>query len=290
METESGDVGIPPLIDPEGRWWQRTWDITFATAVDSAAISQSANELTDRWIEVLPRSTGTAGAAITIRSEKTVDYVDFWDNGFRVLMLLSRRLVFIEKIEGRERKHWRRFFSHADREATLERYKTPLMLSAKNGDLGAIVQELEATNNLEERSFSGKTALLYAAESGCSDVVELLLKEGAGINHVEPEWTPLHLAAMSGSAEVVRLFLNSGGKVNAQNYYGETPLMWAAVRGATDVVELFLRHGARMDLTDTGGSTVHEWAAKLVHSVTIRDQYEPIVWLLNDFRLNDVDG
>jgi len=80
METESWDVGIPPLIDPEGRWWQRTWDVTFATAVDSAAISQSANELTDSWIEVLPRSTGTAGVAITIRSEKTVDYVDFWDN------------------------------------------------------------------------------------------------------------------------------------------------------------------------------------------------------------------
>jgi len=262
METESGDVGIPPLIDPEGRWWQRTWDVMFATAVDSAAISQSATELTDPWIEVLPISTGTAGAAITIRSEKTVDYVDFWDNGFRVFMLLSRRLAFIDKTEGRDRKHWRRFFSHADREATLERYKTPLMLSAKNGNLGAIVQELKAANNLEERSFSGKSALLYAAESGCSDVVELLLKEGAGINHVEPEWTSLHLAAMSGSAEVVRLFLNAGGKVNAKNYYGETALMWAAVRGATDVVELLLRHGARIDLKNIGGSTVHEWAAK----------------------------
>jgi hypothetical protein len=289
METESGDVGIPPLIDPEGRWWERTWDVTFATAVDAGAISQSATELTDPWIEVVARSTGTAEAAITIRSEKTVDYVDFWDNGFRVLMLLSRRLAFIEKIEGRERNYWRRFFSHADREATLERYKTPLMLAAKNGDLGAIVQGLEAANDLEERSFSGKTALLYAAESGCSDVVEFLLKEGAGLNHVEPEWTPLQLAASSSSAEVVRLFLNSGGEVNAQNYYGETPLMWAAVRGATDVVELLLRRGARMDLKDTSGSTVHEWASKLVHSVTTRDRYEPVVRLLNNFRFDDVE-
>ena len=289
METESRDLGIPPLMDVEGRWWERTWNVTFATAVDSAAISQSATELTDSWIEVVARSTGTAEAAITIRSEKTVDYVDFWDNGFRVLMLLSRRLAFIEKIAGRERKHWRRFFSHADREATLKRYKTPLMLAAKNGDLGAIVQGLEAANDLEERSFSGKTALLYAAESGCSDVVEFLLKKGAGLNHIEPEWTPLHLAAMSSSAEVVRLFLNSGGEVNAQNYYGETPLMWAAVRGATDVVELLLRRGARMDLQDTSGSTVHEWASKLVHSVTTRDQYEPIVRLLNNFRLNDAE-
>ena len=288
METEFINLGIPPLIDAEGRWWQRTWDVTFATAVDSAAISQSATELTDSWIEVSARSTGTAEAAVTIRSDKRVDYVDFWDNGFRVLMLLSRRLAFIEKIGGRERKHWRRFFSHADHEATLERYKTPLMLAAKNGDLGAVVQELEAANDLEERSFSGKTALLYAAESGRSDVVEFLLKEGAGINQVEPEWTPLHLAASSSSAEVVRLFLNSGGEVNAQNYYGETPLMWAAVRGATDVVELLLRRGAGMDLEDTGGSTVHEWAAKLVHSVTTRDRYEPIVRLLN-FRLNDVE-
>lgn len=283
METEYTDIGIPPLIDAEGPSWQRTWNVTFATAVDSAAISQSATELTDSWIEVVARSTGTAEAAITIRSEKKIDYVDFWDNGFRVLMLLSRRLAFIEKIEGREHKHWRRFFSQADREATLERYKTPLMLAAKNGDLGTIVRELEAANNLEERSFSGKTALLYAAESGFSDVVEFLLKDGAGINYVEPEWTPLHLAASSSSAEVVRLFLNSGSEVNAQNYYGETPLMWAAARGATDVVELLLRRGARMDLKDTGGSTVHEWAAKLVHSVTTRDQYEPIVRLLNNF-------
>jgi len=43
METESGDVGIPPLIDPEGRWWQRTWDVTFATAVDSAARTPAAS-------------------------------------------------------------------------------------------------------------------------------------------------------------------------------------------------------------------------------------------------------
>ena len=288
METDSGNIGIPPLIDEEGRW-QRTWDVTFATPVEAVSISQSATELSDSWIEVAARSTGTLAAAITVRSEKRVDYVDFWDNGFRVLMLLSRHLAFIETIADRERKHWRRFFFQADHEATLERYKTPLMIAARNGDIHVVAQELKATNDLEEVSFSGKTALLYAAEAGRSDVVEFLLKEGADVNHVEPDWTPLQLVTMGHSAEIANLFLESGADVNGQNYYGETPLMWAAARGATDLVELFLRRGARTDAMDAGGLSVFDWAAKLVHSVVTRDRYEPIVRLLKtSLKPNDV--
>jgi uncharacterized protein len=79
------------------------------------------------------------------------------------------------------------------------------------------------------------------------------------------------------------LLLEAGAEINSQNYYGETALMWAAASGPPEIMELLLQQGARLDLRDNQGSNVHDWAAKLLLSVTKRDQYERIDRMLKDF-------
>jgi len=199
------------------------------------------------------------------------------------MLLLSKRLAFIEQIEGRERNHWRRFFFQADHEAALDRYKTPLMIAARNGDEKTIFETTNATNQIDEQSFSGKTALMYAAQYSHLEILKFLLDRGATVTLCEPDWTPLQLATMSGSVEVVRLLLEAGAEVNSQNYYGESALMWAAASGPPEIIELLLQQGARLDLRDNQGSNVYDWAAKLLLSVVKLDQYERIHRLLKSF-------
>jgi len=276
MDVTDINLGIPRLFTLADGRWERTWKVTFATRVVSQLILAICRSLSDDWIEVIVSSVTKNKATVTLRSGRKQEYVQYWDNSFRIMLLLSKQLAFIEQIEGRERTHWRRFFFQADHEATLERYKTPLMIAARNGDKKTVIEKTKATNQIDEQSFSGKTSLMYAVQYGHREIVIFLLDCGATVTLSEPDWTPLQLATMSGSVEIVRLLLEAGAEINRQNYYGETALMWAAASGPPEIIELLLRQGARLDLSDNEGSDVHDWAAKLLLSVVKRNQYERI--------------
>ena len=56
--------------------------------------------------------------------------------------------------------------------------------------------------------------------------------------------TPLHEAAYHGQTEVLELLLKQGADINAKDRFGKTPLHWAAKNGKTEVVELLLKNGA----------------------------------------------
>jgi len=148
MDVTDVNIGIPKLSTLEDGRWERTWKVTFATIVDSQAVSGVCRSLSDDWIQVIVSSVSKNEAAVTLRSEGKQEYACYWDNSFRVMLLLSKRLAFIEQIEGRERNHWRRFFFQADHELALDRYKTPLMIAARNGDKKTIFEKTKATNQV----------------------------------------------------------------------------------------------------------------------------------------------
>ncbi len=88
------------------------------------------------------------------------------------------------------------------------------------------------------KSRSGRTALMWTASEGHTDIVgRLLAVPGIDVNAKDNNgYTALIGAAMWGHADIVRLLLAAGANVNAQTNRGDTALMVAERGGHTDVV------------------------------------------------------
>jgi ankyrin repeat protein len=100
-----------------------------------------------------------------------------------------------------------------------------------------------------------KNALHVAAEGGYTDIVELLLANGALVDAVAitSKATALNLAAQNGHTRVCRLLLSRGADVNHKNGYGNTPLHSAVRNGSADCVDALLAAGAIVDAVNNKG-------------------------------------
>lgn len=93
------------------------------------------------------------------------------------------------------------------------------------------------------------TALTLACAGGHEELVELLIKRGADIEHRDKKgFTPLILAATAGHEKVVDILLNHGADIEAQSERTkDTPLSLACSGGRYEVVELLLNRGANKE-------------------------------------------
>jgi ankyrin repeat protein len=136
---------------------------------------------------------------------------------------------------------------------------TPLMKAAAEGNVGAMKQILMTSPpDIDAPDSSGWTALMYAAASGHSEPVQLLLKSGANPNHKSPNGdTPLMASAIS------QLFdenvARAGADLNARNSIGTTALMILAAEGEADEVRDALKVGADATVRDFKGRTALDY-------------------------------
>jgi ankyrin repeat protein len=123
-----------------------------------------------------------------------------------------------------------------------------------NGKLDAVRELLGTEPALVHASDKqGWTGLHAAAQRGHTEVVQLLLKQGADPNAREPgdHTYPLHWAAAHGSVEIVRALLEAGGDVHGiGDDHALDVIGWATVFGSDspnqgEVVSLLLERGAR---------------------------------------------
>jgi len=148
-----------------------------------------------------------------------------------------------------------------------------LYFAAKNGDLDT-VKELVKTTFVDTIESSGAwwwhdskkhyehdevTPLLWAATRGHKYIVQILLDNGANINHQDNYGqTALLKAAYEGHKDIVQILLDNGANINHQrkkNNDGSTALMRAALGRNKDVVKLLLDKGANTRLKGNGGFT-----------------------------------
>lgn len=67
---------------------------------------------------------------------------------------------------------------------------------------------LKSGSDVDALDTEGQTPLMYAAQGGNLEILELLLEYGAQLDKVEDrKWTPLHFAARHGHVGVVRKLL-----------------------------------------------------------------------------------
>jgi ankyrin repeat protein len=77
----------------------------------------------------------------------------------------------------------------------------------------------------------GSTPLMWAAERGSVELVQMLLAGGAEVNHTDQNgWNALFFATRAQSAEIVELLLNAGADATLVDAEGRSVLEVAAYR------------------------------------------------------------
>ncbi|XP_063408881.1 ankyrin-3-like [Mytilus trossulus] len=105
--------------------------------------------------------------------------------------------------------------------------------------------------------------LYLACQVNNEDIVKLLLRYGASINHGDQNgFTLFHKACSEGDISIVELLIKEDAAVNLRDRDGKTPLYIACDRRHIDVVELLLKHGAEVDkaakvATEAGWTPLH---------------------------------
>ncbi|KAF5290040.1 hypothetical protein FQA39_LY14821 [Lamprigera yunnana] len=120
-------------------------------------------------------------------------------------------------------------------------------------DTGARVNILNRNSN---------TALHYAIRRNCPEITELLLKNCANVNSVDPniknnkQITALHYAAQMDFTDIMELFIKKCGNLIIVNYRSETPLFYAIKSNHTNAVLFLIKRGADMNMCNKEGESV----------------------------------
>jgi len=127
-----------------------------------------------------------------------------------------------------------------------------------------------------------------AAKAGDLDSIKTLIKQGANLN--EPSdydgKTSLHLACAEGHSEVVQLLLKNGASAYVRDRRGRTPLFEAIRNKRYMVVRYLLANGTRFDYDDI------EVARELCVAATENDVERLRLWKQSkvDMNMTDLDG
>jgi ankyrin repeat protein len=90
---------------------------------------------------------------------------------------------------------------------------------------------------------NGWTPLTSAVLNGNLELVKLLVKEGAWINHLNSDVrNALWHATSTGKINIVKYLLKNGSFVNNSDITDTTPLMKAAINGDTEIVKLLIAY------------------------------------------------
>ena len=123
---------------------------------------------------------------------------------------------------------------------------------------GKLKEKLKENVNCQDKKKI--TPLIYASGKGNVEIVEILIKNGANVNHLG--WrghTALENASSQGHDRIVKTLIENGAEVNYVAENGATPLMVAAGKGHETVVRTLIENGANVyfvsDKEPTKGAT-----------------------------------
>ena len=105
-------------------------------------------------------------------------------------------------------------------------------------------------------------ALLDAAEFGNIEAAKEAIEDGADVNAIVNDRTPLSAATWKGQTKIVKLLIAEGADVNTKDERRETPLHWAVEYGHTEIAELLMAKDADVNAKDMHSKTPLHWAAR----------------------------
>lgn len=125
--------------------------------------------------------------------------------------------------------------------------------------------------DVNSRNYEGQTPLMQAALSDQIEIAQYLLKQKADstLYTYKTLETALHYAALFCNVEFVQLLVENGAHINAQNSEGSSPLFLAVQMGKFEVVYYLLEKGADKTITDKNGLSPLELAITKNYSVFV---------------------
>lgn len=135
--------------------------------------------------------------------------------------------------------------------------------AATRGDVAEVRTLLKRNPSLVFRKGKGGwTALHWAVSRDHTDVVDVLIANGAEINaKADDGYTPLHEAAFHGYRDVVRLLIEKKASIDAKDRNGSTPMYAATAQNHLDVVQLLLANKSDVNAGGPEGSSALDAAA-----------------------------
>ena len=132
-----------------------------------------------------------------------------------------------------------------------------LITAVERGDDAFVRRALERGTPADTAdAFTGVTPLMWAAQFGRLEMMDLLLSRGASLRaSCKGYGTPLSSAAFNGGPAAVRLLLDAGADPDVGTPSGHTPLMTAATVGDIESLDLLIRAGADVNAFDKSGTT-----------------------------------
>lgn len=146
-----------------------------------------------------------------------------------------------------------------------------LCAATASGDADTVLALLAVGASVGGVSPDGDTPLISAAAHDHSELLELLLANGADVNQQRPrdDATALHAAVAAGGPQSARLLLEHHAKVNIPDDKGDAPLAIAACIGSMELAELLIAFGAAVDAANRDGATALCAAANGGHSEVV---------------------
>ncbi len=120
------------------------------------------------------------------------------------------------------------------------------------GNINLVKSLIDLKIDINNQNIPAKaTPILIASYIGNTDIVQLLLENGANVNLVDDENdTPLHCACLHGHFTIAQSLLEHGTNVNVVGGDGDTPLHYACAKGYFYLVRLLLKHKANIHVTN----------------------------------------
>jgi ankyrin repeat protein len=146
-----------------------------------------------------------------------------------------------------------------------ENGSTTLITATLVGNTEIVKLLLENGANVNAKNMYDETVLSHASQ----DVLALLLDNGADFNakNIHGQ-TVLPEMARNKDIDAMRVLINKGADVNAKTNDGWTALMWGVSHGHPGMVKLLLDHGADPNIRTSGGKTLLMEAVASDHQLT----------------------
>lgn len=98
---------------------------------------------------------------------------------------------------------------------------------------------------------------VQAARKGDIERLNYCLRKGAGIESTDRRYgaTALMWAAHEGHTDIMNVLLNNGAKINSQQKLGRTALWYSAQQGKLEAAKILIIHGADLYLASHDGKT-----------------------------------
>ena len=151
---------------------------------------------------------------------------------------------------------------------------TPLVLASRAGHSQIVQLLLDQGADFTRKDASGCSALCWALRNGHDKVAHLLAQRNTANSPDKLGVTPLMLAAIAGNLRILEQLLADGAEVNEKSLAGSHALLQAAAAGQLPIVTRLLERGSLIDQKNAAGDTALIAAVRAGHLAVARQLLE----------------